>query len=162
MDKTLTLLSDWLYSSIVKNRNAFFGFSIIYILLYHSGVWPLFGRGYIGVDIFLFLSAFGLCFSLKKHTLFKFYVRRLNRIYPLFLLSNLLKWGIERCQGIRVGLWDTVCDISGLTFLGIGGTHLLWFIPSLMILYILPPPSIVYFINTKLQLSTQLRYCLFW
>lgn len=159
MDNTVNNLSEWLYGSLVKNRNAIFGFAILYIILYHSGVWPLFGRGFIGVDVFLFLSAFGLCFSLAKHNLWKFYLRRLNRIYPLFVISNLLKWGIERFQGVRTGLWDSICDISGITYLGIGGTHLLWFIPSLMILYILTPPSIIYSLNTRMRHSTLLRYC---
>lgn len=146
--------SEWLFNSLIKNRNAIFGFSIIYIICFHSGFSPLFGRGFIGVDVFLFLSAFGLCFSLEKHNLQKFYLRRLNRIYPLFVISNLLKWVIERLQGVRTGLWDSICDISGITFLGIGGTHLLWFIPSLMILYILTPPSIIYSLNTRIQHST--------
>ena len=140
IDQTINNLSEWLYSSLVKNRNAIFGFAILYIVLYHSGVWPIFGRGFIGVDVFLFLSAFGLCFSLEKHAIHNFYLRRLNRIYPLFVISNIFKWGIERLQGVKTGLWDTICDISGVTFFGVGGTHLLWFIPSLMILYILTPP----------------------
>ncbi len=140
MNQTINILSEWLYGSLVKNRNAIFGFSILYIVLYHSEVWPIFGRGFIGVDVFLFLSAFGLCFSLEKHTVLNFYLRRLNRIYPLFVISNIFKWGIESWQGVKVGLWNTICDISGITFLGVGGTHLLWFIPSLMILYILTPP----------------------
>lgn len=105
------------------------------------GISPLFGRGYIGVDIFLFLSAFGLCFSLKKHTLPQFYLRRLNRVYPLFVISNIIKWIIDvHVRGLELNAWDTICDITGLTFIGVGGTHLLWFIPSLIILYIITPP----------------------
>lgn len=138
-ENNISQISDWLYSSLKRNRNVLFGISILYVILYHSGFAPLFGRGYIGVDIFLFLSAFGLCFSLQKNSILRFYLRRLNRIYPLFVISNLFKWGIERFQGVRIGLWDTFCDITGLTFFGIGGTHLLWFIPSLMILYIFTP-----------------------
>ena len=143
--------TDWLYESLKRNRNVIFGFSIIYVILYHSGYAALFGRGYIGVDIFLFLSAFGLCFSLNKHSLLHFYLRRLNRIYPLFVISNLVKWSIERIQGVRIGVWDTICDITGLSFFGIGGTHLLWFIPSLMLLYIFTP--LLYHICTKYKNS---------
>lgn len=139
MEASINQISQWFYNSLIKNRNAIFGFSILYIIFFHSGFNPLFGRGYIGVDIFLFLSAFGLCFSLEKHSLLFFYLRRLNRIYPLFVISNLLKYFIEWYQGVEISVWDSICDITGLTFFGIGGTHLLWFIPSLMVLYILTP-----------------------
>lgn len=139
-NSVISHLSEYIYGSLIKNREAVFGFSILYILLYHSGFTPLFGRGYIGVDLFLFLSAFGCSFSLKKYTLLQFYLRCLNRVYPLFVISNLLKWCIGRYNGERLGVWDSVCDISGLTFWGMGGRHLLWFIPSLILLYIFTPP----------------------
>lgn len=133
-------LSQTFYDSLIKYRNAIFGVAIIYIIVYHMGIVPLFGRGFIGVDIFLFLSSFGLCFSLGKHSLAEFYIRRLNRVYPLFVFSNILKWTIGRFLGERLNAWDSFCDISGLTFFGFGGKHMLWFIPSLMILYIITPP----------------------
>lgn len=137
------LNSSFIYDSIIRNRNALFGVSIIYIILFHMGMAPIFGRGFIGVDVFLFLSAFGLCFSIERHSLAEFYIRRLNRVYPLFVISNIIKWGIERFyMGTHLSVWDSFCDISGLTFFGIGGTHMLWFIPSLIILYIITPPHV--------------------
>ena len=150
-NSVISHLSEYIYGSLIKNREAVFGFSILYILLYHSGFTPLFGRGYIGVVLFLFLSAFGCSFSLKKHTLLQFYLRRLNRVYPLFVISNLLKWCIGRYNGERLGVWDSVCDISGLTFWGMGGRHLLWFIPSLILLYIFTPPYIACLINLAIS-----------
>ena len=133
-------ISNYIFDCIKKYRNAFYGFSILYIILYHMGVSPIFGRGFIGVDVFLFFSAFGCCFSLQKHSLATFYIRRLNRIYPLFVISNLLKQLIERYNGLELEAWDSFCDITGLTYFGVGGIHKLWFIPSLMILYIITPP----------------------
>lgn len=139
MDLCSTLSSS-LYESLTKHRNAVYGIAILYVIFYHMGLSPLFGRGFIGVDIFIFLSAFGCCFSLNKHSLGVFYLRRLNRVYPLFVISNLIKWAIDRwCLDVKLDTWDSICDITGLTYFGVGGKNMLWFIPSLIILYIITP-----------------------
>lgn len=77
-----------------------------------------------GVDAFLFLSGFGLYFSLEKNkggSVWSFYVRRMIRIIPAAL-------------------------IVGWTFYLMGAAHLLgvlglnqWFIRSILILYITAP-----------------------
>lgn len=65
------------WKSISKYRSVLMGFSILWIFFFHYKGLQLgggFGRiidvffsvGWIGVDIFLFLSAIGCCFSLKK------------------------------------------------------------------------------------------------
>ena len=64
MKSSLSLLSSY--------RGALMGVAIIWVMLYHLGdidvsvISVIFGVGYGGVDIFLFLSGFGLYFSLSK------------------------------------------------------------------------------------------------
>lgn len=70
-------LTKELFDNIRKYRTVLMGFSMIMVFLLHAqseklGFMPtgLLGavcsKGNRGVDMFLFLSAFGLCFSLKK------------------------------------------------------------------------------------------------
>ena len=66
-------------NTLLTARTAVFGIAAIWILLFHLqpylGTIPIprvpsvIGMGNIGVDIFLFLSAIGLCNSYKKNTI---------------------------------------------------------------------------------------------
>lgn len=75
-------------------RSALMGVSIIWIFLFHSknvGI-PVYDSiqqfGWAGVDIFFFLSALGLSFSLEKdNDSFAFYKRRATRILPTWLTT---------------------------------------------------------------------------
>ena len=84
---------------ISKSRNEIMGISILWIMLHHVFFFNLWNFelftfpimiGSWGVDIFLFLSSFGLyhSFSSNNHLL-RFYKRRINRILPVFLLIYL-------------------------------------------------------------------------
>ena len=77
------------------------GIATIMILLGHSvfygqgfvdyGIFQdLFTLGYSGVDIFLFLSGFGLVFSMKKNNLSAFYKHRFKIIMPSLILVVIL------------------------------------------------------------------------
>ena len=61
--------------AILYNRNYLMGIAMLLVLLYHFTCWIGFRKlllpfnwGFIGVDIFLFLSAIGLGFSASKRT----------------------------------------------------------------------------------------------
>lgn len=62
------------------------GIAITFVWLYHLRCTchhlgdPLFKPLFIGVDIFLFLSAYGLCFSYNKNSLGQFYKNRIKRV----------------------------------------------------------------------------------
>lgn len=78
------------------------GFAIVWIILFHFKAFdavPILGEifriGELGVDIFLLVSAFGLCHSINKTKSIKqFYAKRLIRIFPtwlFFCLFSILK-----------------------------------------------------------------------
>ena len=78
---------------IAKYRSELMGFAIMWIFLLHSGGCdiPIYDSvvsyGWMGVDIFFFLSALGLSYSLNKcKTKEEFYIRRVIRILPTWLL----------------------------------------------------------------------------
>lgn len=90
--------------------------------------------GFSGVDMFLFLSGWGLYHAIRKHSLSSFYKRRFRRLIPSFLIYNILiaifsGWGIMRF----------IRDVTGWAFLT-GDVHeTLWFIPAIAILYLFYP-----------------------
>ena len=121
-----------LNSLISKNRQALTGISIIAILLYHAYVWitpqdnnllKLFTYGYAGVDIFMFLSGWGLCFSYSKNRISSFYFRRFIRIFPLTILSGLIVSLFVYRYGGAITCWDVICTVSTLYYYGFGGTY---------------------------------------
>ena len=83
-------------AQISKYRTPLMGLATIWVSLFHfrcvMGVSP-FGlfdaMGYGGVDIFLFLSGFGLYVGYKNDIKY-FYKRRFLRIYPTYILVILI------------------------------------------------------------------------
>lgn len=76
-------------------RSELMGAAIIAVILYHLYCWvpgtPLlrvFKWGFIGVDVFMFVSAFGLCFSYERNPLSVFYFNRTKRIFPSFIVRR--------------------------------------------------------------------------
>lgn len=142
------MIQDTNHNKIVKYitnyRQALMGVSILAIILYHAYVWiapqelnllKTFTYGYTGVDIFMFLSGFGLCYSYSKNSITVFYYRRLKRIFPLTILSGLIVSLFAYRYEDSVTYWDVFCNISTLYYFGLGGTYWNWFIPGIFILY---------------------------
>ena len=83
--------------NIANHRSELMGFAILWIFLLHSGECDIsiydtiVSYGWMGVDIFFFLSALGLSYSLSRcKNIKEFYIRRLIRILPTWLLVLLL------------------------------------------------------------------------
>lgn len=78
--------------SISKYRTQLMGFAMLWIMIYHIGIDvtflnPITRSGYLGVDIFIFLSAYGLYHGFKKYSSIKiFYKKRILRILPTYYL----------------------------------------------------------------------------
>lgn len=119
------------------NRTYAMGFGIIAVMMYHAG-W--FGYGHWGVDLFMFVSGFGIYFSLNNSTKVNipfFYKKRLLRIMPAACIS-----------GFLIGLINYFFnDIAfhnfklpyGADFIMWGcGLHL-WYIRSILIIYFISP-----------------------
>lgn len=120
-------------ATISENRTKIMGLCIGVIMLYHHplcSIIPGMSFGCLGVDVFLFLSGFGLYFSLKaseeKHqTILSFYKRRFVRIMPAAIIAGLLlKWN---------GNFSSLSEC--LAFSGLG----LWYIRAILILYLFSP-----------------------
>lgn len=126
---------------IVKYRIELMGIATILITLGHT---VFYGQGYVnygllqnflifgysGVDIFLFLSGFGLTFSIRKNTRQEFYKNRINRLLPTCIIIYLLFLAFN----IRSFSFSTL--FVPFQWLVIGGY---WYIGFIVICYFLFP-----------------------
>lgn len=151
-------LTEKLFENIGKYRSALMGLAMVLVFLYHAqskklgfmptGIWEsIFDNFNLGVDAFFFLSAFGLCFSLKKNDIRTFYQNRFKRILPTWwtVLLCLHLAGILIGSKFPVGSFDyphTATDMffwyTGLGFF-FNMCHYEWYIPTLMLFYLIIP-----------------------
>ena len=89
MEQFMKFQKEYDLFSLSKYRNEIYGFSLILILFYHAclvdynwtSIMRIFKIGYLGVEIFLFLSGISLFFSYTAdHNLIRFYKKRLIRL----------------------------------------------------------------------------------
>ncbi len=127
---------------ISRRRGEIMGVAALMILCLHirmdtgSRLWRFFitQRGNMGVDMFVFLSGFGLAFSLEKHSdIGPYYARRMRRVLPSYYVSMLLVWliagvpplrkAVQHCLpiGIWVGYWNC------------------WYVSATLVYYLLIP-----------------------
>lgn len=114
----------------------------------------LFKYGYVGVDLFMFFSAFGLCYSLENSTLKEFYIKRFVRIIPIYLIYRVIEFIVFRGESIQDFLLYRFLEITSLATIQTpytcpGQLSLGWFIPAIINLYIIFPLlfKVIKFIN---------------
>lgn len=123
------------------------GFAILMVTLFHYRAYCnyelipyVFSIGYYGVDIFFFLSSFGLCFAIDtSRSLGHFYHKRLMRIYPTYLAAIV----VSSFLYISLTIPDIILKSTGiLHFVAIDGyTSFDWYIPTLLSFYLLFPAA---------------------
>ena len=77
--------------------------------------------GFLGCDIFILLSGCSLGYSYLNHSLKKIYLRRLIRIYPLFLILALSKCFFSQLSGETLSFGDWISTCTFLSYYGWGG-----------------------------------------
>ena len=130
----------------MKNKKLIMFFSALLILIFHFWI-NIFERTstfydietfirqicFVGVDIFFFLSSYSI--SKRNIENYKEYVIvRFKKVYIPFIIFSLIatfyfKWNLK----------TFILTISGLNLFIKGGGSFLWFVPALMILYMLLP-----------------------
>lgn len=134
--------------SVLTNRTEAMGIAMLMVLFYHfQSNW--FYPGFLGVDVFLFLSAYGLCRSFETNTVVVFYKHRIQRIIPLYLIMGM---GITivylSCYHTQLSWLDILCNSSSLNYWGLGGNVAEWYLSFLLILYLLFP--LIFMVSMKM------------
>lgn len=136
-----------------KHRTFLMGFAALWVYWFHvvpensfgipfiDTVWHLLHTlGFCGVDMFLFVSGFGLAHSLSKNPVSsvrdygRFVKKRLSRLLPAFvLIASLIGyvdgWTFRQFVG----------RVTGLRQLFINVYDFLWYVPCAMIFYLITP-----------------------
>ncbi len=130
------------HSIIQENRQYIMGFAILCIMFCHNSIelgkfWVICKQiAQFGVDIFLFLSGYGLARSyMTKRT--GFLKRRLKRIIPSYLMVAvpfILIWSVVNPGSFLEKIWD----YSLISFY-VNGNLSEWYIAVLLLLYALYP-----------------------
>ena len=123
-------------------RAELMGFAILWIMAFHFEFMqiPLLPYitqyGYAGVEIFMFVSGFGIFYSLRKNNnnLFHFYKKRIMRIFPTYYLIGIL----DSIFVFHDSLFTYLFRFSTIGY-WLGTTFDEWYIPSLIVLYIFSP-----------------------
>ena len=125
----------------MKNKRMIMAFSALQILIFH--LWICIGKSrielflkqtaYIGVDVFFFVSAYSLA-GRKVGNYGKFVWSRLKAVYLKFILFALVaclycKWTVGHFLKV-IGLVDLFQK---------GGGSFLWFLPAIMLFYLIYP-----------------------
>lgn len=145
-------LSALTWKEVMLSRNEIFGFAALWIVLFHvrdnigmgwfRGSYlleALLSVGNCGVDIFLFLSAVGLCRSVQTHSAKAFYKNRLLRLCVPYLITAVpyFVW-YDFCLA-KDGLWQFLLDVSTVSFWLEPARYPVWYVSFVLILYALYP-----------------------
>lgn len=135
------------FKLISKHRKSIMGLAAIFILIFHgwnirfSNVFIL-GNiegflktyGYLGVDIFLFLSGYGLYYSMENGKLSTYYAHRITKLFP----PAIVIYAAMAIVGKR-GLEFFVKAVTGIGFYTESIYYCLWFIPAIITIALLYP-----------------------
>lgn len=110
--------------------------SMICIMMYHQ-TWITHGAffewihllGYLGVEVFLFISGFGIAHSLRKNPIDKFYKNRIIRLLPACLIWGLLQIALSNIPSMPPSQ-SLILDLFALSH---------WYIYALVVYYISAP-----------------------
>lgn len=133
---------------ISKYKTELMGFAIVWVVLFHSNIKTPYleaftALGYGGVDIFFFLSGYGLYFSsVKNESLLSFYKKRFIRVFPTYAV-------VVFFMMLGLGMFTLKTYLINISTLGywINESYFEWYIPALFAFY-LWFPLLVKGINT--------------
>lgn len=135
-------------NKISDSRGELFGIAALLVIMTHASSYNwgvvylsrICGFGSVGVDIFLFLSGMGLYYSMKKcNSIRTFYVHRIKRIIPSYLIIAGVLYGIIALLN-NTPLMDYFLHISTLDFWVYGQNGVsAWYVSFIILLYLIYP-----------------------
>jgi len=125
---------------ISKYKTELMGFAILWVILFHSNIKtpfiePFSSLGYGGVDIFFFLSGYGLFFSsVKNESALSFYKKRFIRVFPTYMVVVFFTM-------LGLGVFTLKTYFINISTLGywFNESYFEWYIPSLFAFYLYFP-----------------------
>lgn len=152
MTNNITLYRERVFGK--DGRAYLMGIAIIWIFFFHFYCWfngtkpwwlYFLSEGQTGVDIFLFLSAYGLEASLSKNNWISFYLNRIKRIIPVYFLFLFTLFGLfynhVPFKSVFIQCFGQLTGYSLFQAPEFFSTSFEfdWFTPALIVLYIFFP-----------------------
>ncbi len=138
------------YERISRYKSHLMGIAVMivvygHLLYYHSGLmyyedlnfteWYTLGS----VEMFMFISGFGIYQSLRKNRdAWTFYGRRLGRLLPSFLPVMIAWCGVNLLAG-KMRLGEAVGNITATGWWFQTSHQFNWYVPAILVLYLLSP-----------------------
>ena len=157
--------------NLSESRGFLMGLGILWVAFFHYNmvfrsanpvvaIWNQFVTyGFFGVDIFLFLSGYGLCFSFQKNQdLGQYLSRRAKRILPTYLV-----WVVILClelrlrHGIVTSLPQLVGNLTCTSLLFQLPNRTNWYLQAIWLFYLLFPFLYAYLVRRE----NRIRYVVF-
>lgn len=155
-------------------RREVFGILAVWIVFYHVYMFNgiphnniiytlaslIIGKGRCGVDLFLFLSAIGLNFSMSKNDTKTFYINRLKKIVPSYLICVIPYFIWYDFIYNQDGIVQFLLNISTVNYWISGKDFPLWFVAFILAVYVVYP--LIHKADKKTyHISTIVIMCLF-
>lgn len=143
------------FSDIMKYRSFLYGLAALWIFFLHipykipkTGVWTIVsyiqGFGACGVEMFALMAGCGLYFSLKKHGIRTFYLRRALRVWlPVFLIYLVV------CTFMDYSTLKTLGTLSVIGYWAKMPTS--WFAGFILLMYLVYP-AFYWMLNNRRKL----------
>lgn len=154
------------YGLLSRYRKALLGLAMLSIMFFHSQIgvnkilFYVKEIGYGGADVFVFLSGFGIFYSLKKNEDIKdFYKRRAWKIIPVYL-PFILMWLCYTRLNKGIGIKEV---LGNVTFTGIMAgipNQFNWFIQAIVLFYFVSPCIYALIKNKKKYILILCAFCL--
>lgn len=120
------------------NKLQLSGIAILMVILTHTGI-SVFYPGFIGVDIFFFLSGYYLCLSFKTHSIIEFYKRRYRRIIPMFLLLATIMSILNYYTYNGITIFEVIENLTTISYYTPSSNFVDWYLSSLFVFYLIFP-----------------------
>ena len=141
-------MKNFTWKTVMSYRNVAYGLAAIWIVLYHLEgyrhveipvITKIFYMGNVPVDIFLFLSAIGLSYSIENNSLKQFYKNRFSKILVVYFLSitPFMIWKYFVSMDIdALTIPKFLFELSTLSyFFTEEGLFPVWYIPCILLFY---------------------------
>ena len=120
------------------NKLQLSGIAILMVILTHTGI-SVFYPGFMGVDIFFFLSGYFLCHSYKSHSITEFYKRRYKRIIPMFLFLAIVMSFINYYNYGGTTTLEIIGNLTTISYYLPSSNFVDWYLSSLFVFYLIFP-----------------------
>lgn len=136
------------YLDISRNKVELMGVAMLLVMFFHAQVridnsilYYIHYYGYIGVDLFLFLSGIGCLYSYRKNSDKKqFFKKRIFRLLPVYLpIAIVLSFLLLKFNYITVSDFLGESTLTNFIFQIGNFPKWYWYIPSLLFMYFLTP-----------------------